>query len=309
MKPFSTYQCVLGNPMTERDKQEAGSKFWNEGKWDNFVAPFLPEDCSEQVLVDMGCNAGLFLKLAEDTGFSQVVGVDANKEAIKRAIAYREKVGGSYQIQRRRMERSVDKMPVADFTILANAHYYFHINDWLDYLDRLVAKTRYCIIVTAKKREVRCKASANPVVIRRYFRDWDEAGMVEPSMEGDPYPRKLWGLCFKSRLIERVPIDSITNGNHMQDGFLTELDKGIDPMETTYLKDLRRYRRRRKQKKWTEDRFRKYMDIRHKVYESVKKYGLLKPIIINAENRVIDGNHRARIIKHLGYKTILVRRA
>ena len=77
--------------MSERDKQEKGSKFWNKGKWDNFVLPFLPDDCGEMTLIDMGCNAGIFLKLAEDKGFKQVIGVDSNREAVKKALFYKKK--------------------------------------------------------------------------------------------------------------------------------------------------------------------------------------------------------------------------
>src|SRR3989344_8412572 len=98
MKKFEEYQYLEGEPMTERDRQEIGSKFWNSGKWDNFVAPFLPQDRKELTLIDVGCNAGLFLKLAEDMGFGQVIGVDSNEGAVKRGLAWRDKNRGKYQI-------------------------------------------------------------------------------------------------------------------------------------------------------------------------------------------------------------------
>ena len=60
MKQFSNYQYIDGE-MSERDKKEEGSKFWNKGKFDNFVKPFLPEDCKNMTFIDMGCNAGVFL--------------------------------------------------------------------------------------------------------------------------------------------------------------------------------------------------------------------------------------------------------
>ena len=140
MKKFSNYQYV-GGEMSERDKLEEGSKFWNQGKWDNYVLPFLPDDCSGMTLIDMGCNAGVFLKLAEDKGFERVIGVDANKGAIEKAIAYRESNGGTYDIQRRHMERCINKLPMADYTVLAMAHYYFLAVDWLYYLDQLQARS------------------------------------------------------------------------------------------------------------------------------------------------------------------------
>ena len=301
MKKFSNYQYV-GGEMSERDKKEAGSKFWNKGKWDNFVLPFLPEDCKGMTLIDMGCNAGLFLKLAEDKGFSKVIGIDADKEVIRKAIAYRERNGGTYDIQRRRMERSINKLPIADFTILANAHYYFAINDWLDYLDKLQTKTRYCIIVTAKKKSVRCKASADPKVIRDYFKSWDEVGdMIEPSPEGDPFPRRLCGLCFKSRLIEKVPIDSLNNGNNQQTGFWKQLDKGVKPIDTQYHRRLKSYRK----KKWPKDRMLRCIQNKAVLYENIKRNGM---IIVGSKNRIGDGNHRHDIMRHLGHKSIFIRR-
>ena len=305
LKQFSNYQYI-GGEMTKRDKQEVGSKFWNEGKWNNFVLPFLPKNCKGMTLIDMGCNAGIFLRLAEEKGFDQVVGVDSNKAAVKKAILYRRKNKGTYRIYYKHMEKVIDILPVADFTILANAHYYFPINNWLDYLDKLVTKTRYCIIVTAKKKEVTCKASANPDMVENYFRNWDKIGnTIEPPLGGDPYPRRLWGLCFKSPLIERVSMDSLYSSNKNQISFWPELDKGIEPLNTEYYKFLKKYRGKRK---WPQERITKFMLDKAELFESIKKNGMRDAIIINRKNKVVDGSHRYEIKKYLGHKTILARR-
>src|SRR5574343_485811 len=102
MKPFETYQYLAGEPMTDRDKVEVGSKFWNKGKWDNFVLPIIPKDLGdlkEQTFVDMGCNAGLFLKFASEMGFGRVIGVDSNEQAVKRGEEWRDKNGGKYEFK------------------------------------------------------------------------------------------------------------------------------------------------------------------------------------------------------------------
>lgn len=290
--------------MTERDKQEVGSKFWNKGKWDNFVLPFLPEDCSEMVLVDMGCNAGLFLALAENKGFGRVIGVDSDKEAIRRAKVYRKKIGGKYGIKRKPMEQVIDDLPAADYTVLSSAHYYFAIDDWLKYLDKLMSKTRYCVIVTVKKRLLLHKASADPTHIRDYFKLWKETGFVEPELKGDPYPRRLWGMCFKSPLLERVAIDSLDCGNHVQNGFYQELDEGKDPLKTRYYRILKRYRK----DKWPKEKLIRFMKGKKRLYESVKKKSIVKPLVVNSRQRIVDGNHKHAMLKHLGYKTVLIRR-
>ena len=304
MKEFSVYQCLDGEPMTERDKIEIGSKFWNKGKWDNFVAPFLPEDCSEMTLVDMGCNSGLFLKLAQDKGFHDVVGVDSDELAVKRGLAWKEKTGGTYKILQKRMEDCIDTLPVADYTILANAHYYFMIDDWLDYLDKLQYKTRYCIIVTAEKRKMnRCWASAGLDEIRSYFKGWEEVGFIDELPFGDDKsPRRLWGLCFKSPYVERVLLETLDCGNHVQDKFYREIDEGKDFRITKYYKILKPYR-----KNWSEDKLNNFLINKMALYDDIKKNGLLRPLIVSG-NLVLDGNHRYSMLKTIGYKTILIRK-
>ena len=311
MKKFSVYQYLPGQPMTSRDKREVNSKFWNKGKWDNFVAPLLPEDCSDMTLVDMGCNAGLFLQLAEKKGFRNAIGVDSDKEAVRRAIEYRDRIGGRYDVQRRKMERSVDRLPISDYTILVNAHYYFEINDFLDYVDRLQSKTRYCIIVTGAKRTLKSIAAADSNSIRDYFKTWDEVkGIDEIPSYGDPAPRRLWTLCFKSKLIERIDINKLDNGNHQQIGFYGQLDKdglNFDARKTDYYRRMKTYRM--KEHRWSLKKVDDFVWGKAYLYMDIKKSGLMKPIIVSSKNnRIVDGNHRCEMLKHLGYKSILIRR-
>ena len=305
MKTFANYQYVEGEPMSERDKREAGSKFWNEGKWENFVVPFLPEG-EELTLVDMGCNAGLFLKLAEDRGFDQVIGVEANRTAWKRAMAYRKRNGGRYEVRRQYMQGCIDDLPVADVTVLANAHYYFLIGDWLEYLDRLRPKTRLCVVVTAEKRVNPPRPRTDPDGIRGYFRDWEEVGCIDPlPLEGDPFPRELWGLCFRSPLVDRIPVDELAwNVLKIRYGFWTELDRGVAPAESEYFRFLRGHWSERR---WPDDKIERFLMEKAALYESVKANRLLKPIVVDRERRILEGRHRYGMMRHLGHRTVMVR--
>lgn len=305
MKRFGNYQYVEGEVPSERDKQEMGSKFWNEGKWDNFIVPFLPKNCKGLTLVDMGCNAGLFLKLAKDRGFSTVIGIERNKEAFSKALAYKERNKRNYELRYQYMERCIDHLPMSDITVIANGHYYLLIDHWLEYLDKLIVKSRYCIIVTAEKKRANCKASPFVVNIRKYFKCWKETGIIDDvPLEGDPFPRPLISLCFKSPYIDRIAIDNLYNDNDLQVDFYKELDKGVNPLDTSYFKILRETTK----KNWPQKRLERYMFLREELYQNVKKRGVLNPIIINNENVVLDGKHRCFMTKHLGHKSILVRR-
>ena len=254
----------------------------------------------------MGCNAGIFLKLAEEKNFESVIGVDSHREAINRAIRFKERIGGKYIIQRRQMEGSIDFMPVSDFTILANVHYYLTINAWLDYLDKLQYKTKYCVVVTAKKSSHNLfKASPDVEDIRKYFKNWDEVGAIENvSTDNDPFPRQVMSLCFKSRFIDRTKISDLIYDNHLQQGLWEEIERGADTLNTNYYKDLKVYRKG----KWSDDKLARFIEEKAKLLENIKDNGLLTPIIIDSNNAILDGIHRQGIMKHLGHTSILTRK-
>lgn len=324
MKPFETYQHVEGTPMTERDKEQIDNQSWGKGKWDNFVRPFLPKaetiepkvkgmsvttsapDCSEMTFVDMGCNAGLFLKYADNMGFGRIIGVDSNDGAVERGQEYLGKIKGNYAIINERMEDCIDSLPVADYTVLANAHYYYNVADWLKYLDRLQYKTINCIIVTAKKRENQCNAGSSIEEVINYFRGgWEYKGRKDTRKTGAARERTLWGLHFKSKL-ERVPIDSLDNGNSQQRGFWAEMDEGKLFTDTEYYRRFLDYRVTKG--KWTVEQLDEYFEEYVALYKDIVERGMLEPIIVKQSNmRIVDGNHRHDILRHLGHESIIVR--
>lgn len=300
MKPFSDYQYIDGE-MNERDRQEVGSKFWNEGKWNNFIKPFLPKECGEMTFIDIGCNAGLFLKMAKEFGFRRVIGVESNKDAFNKTIK-------NYEVINEKIEDCVDKLPLADITLLSNTHYYLTVNDWLKYLKKL--RTDYCIIISAEKKLNPKYAPSDIHGIKNNFKDWEEIGVIDIPKDNTLHSRHLFGLCFKNKNIERVLINNLDNGNSQQRDFLAELDKGIDLFKTNYYRRLKSYRRHTgsKQEMWSKEKLIEYMHERVELYEDMKKNGLKEAIIVRKkDNRIVDGNHRCEIMKHLGHKSILIK--
>jgi len=59
---------------------------------------------------------------------------------------------------------------------------------------------------------------------------------------------------------------------------------------------------------WSKERLTEYMNERVELYKNVKENGLIDPILVGDENRIKDGNHRHEIIRHLGYKSILIKK-
>jgi len=307
MKQFKLYQYLEGDVMTERDKSEVGSKYWNEGKWNNFIVPFLPKHCEKNVFIDVGCNAGLFLKLAKEKGFDKIIGIEPDKETYNKAIKYRGE--DCYQLINNKGQDCIDILPVADVTLFANSHYYIPINDFKKYIKKLKERTVYCIIVTVKKQPNDNYAPSNIEGIRCYFKDWKEIKTIHIKKDNTPYSREMTSICFKSPLLERISIDILDNGNEQQRNFYEELDRGLHWSETDYYRRMKSYRRHSgsRQEMWSEEKLNNYMQERVDLYEDIKKNGLKDPLKVKrSDNRITDGNHRHRIAKHLNYKTIKI---
>ena len=67
---MKAHQNIIVSGIDVGDNPERrGSRFRNEGKWDNFIKPILPKDDFEHTLIEFGTNAGLYLKLAKEHGY------------------------------------------------------------------------------------------------------------------------------------------------------------------------------------------------------------------------------------------------
>jgi hypothetical protein len=96
---------------------------------------------------------------------------------------------------------------------------------------------------------------------------------------------------------------SLDCGNHVQDGFYNDVEKGVDYHKTRYYKILKPYR-----KDWSSERLDSWIEDKIKTYEDVRENGLKKPLIVGANNLILDGNHRYSMLQSLGYETVLIRR-
>ena len=293
------------------------SKFCNEGKWDNFINPLLPEDCQERTFVEMGCNAGLFLKMAKEKGFDRVIGVEASRSAYKVGLEYKAQNGLNYEIMNQTIgEGFVYDLPMADVTVMSNFHYHLDFPNFYPLIDRMRFKTIYCLVVSARVTDAHWKPSWQMNAVRHYFKDWQEIKAVYPiEVENDPHSREeMYGILFKSPL-ERVNISDIwnkkDNGKYVGNDIPTNEfarqvieNESFDFMESNYYKAVYKMR----ESKWKEDKIIKFVKAKYDLMYSIKRGGLKSPIYLRLDNKIADGGHRKAMIEELGYKSIIARR-
>ena len=292
----------------------ADSAFFNENKWNTYIEPLLPKDCSEMTFIEFGCNAGLFLKLARKKGFEKVIGLEKVKRACKVAETYRGE--DDYEIINTQVGEYFDcsDLPVADVVLMSNFHYHLHVSVLINLIDQLKYKTRYIILVSASEvGPKRDSAESDYGSVIRYFKGWKDARSIVglPSHE-DPIPREMWSILLKSPL-ERFDVKNLHRGNLIRTRFsisTSELAKMVINNDSiTDLESLRYYKKliaRHTRPMSKEDALKQTKD-KIKTFYDIKKNGIKEPLLINSGGKILNGGHRAAFDIEKGRKSMIVR--
>lgn len=321
-----TYQYleVNGEPFTRPRPERTHSRFWNQGKWDNFIKPLLPEDPTDMTLVEMGANVGLFLKLAKDYGFRNVIGIEKDKTPVKIGNRYRDTIGYDYTLLKRSMggkfgelgSFDIDELPAADITLMSTFHYHIDINAWYKYLERLRTKTCYALLVSVPDSpRYAWRVNGHLGYLKKYFDGWELVKMIDDvPEEGDSSPRKLFSVLFKSPCLRRVNIEKVqlrqgnreTSFGHLAIRDLTErviAGDDIDIVDTEFYREWKRRKPR-----WAERTTRVFCQGKLDLVRGIVKDGLKDPILVQKDTlKLADGSHRIEVMDVLGYKTIIAR--
>ena len=292
-RAYDTYQYLGdGKEYHWKNEREKESRFWNDGRWQSFIKPYLPEDASDMTLVDVGCNSGLFCKLAKDHGFRHAIGIDTHEGAIARGIEWRDSIGYDYELIHHDV-RNMDTLPLADVYVMSCVHYYFRMLQWLNMVDRLRTKTRRLVMVSKPLR----KDYSRRVLLEdidRFFDGWHIDEQIHIDRKDDPAPRGLYGLSFEAPALKRVKIHD-TPGHPLAD-LLYQFYRGD---EEPYLKHWTR--------KKNERTARMMIRSKRRLKEQIRKEGQRAPVILEKGNNIIDGAHRIAAMDSMGYKTVLAR--
>jgi SAM-dependent methyltransferase len=320
MKKYHQNISIDGTDILPEYGNRKHSNFFNEGKWKNFIEPLLPPDPKDRTFVEIGCNVGLYLKLATEYGFRNVWGVETDAENCAMAERYRDANGMDYKILNRTVgaDFSFDELPAADVVLMSNMHYYIHMEHFIPFLDRLFHKTIYCIVVSRRMRE---KKHGYPLPeidpIRLMFKEWEmmRIRMTSSQMkDGDPHPRDIHSMLFRSELQRQTIKDYTTRTQKYikQQEFIDIIREGRevrleDTINWAYWKERKQTTKTKPRDMWTDEQIREHVQRRFDLVESIMKNGMREPVLVWPDRTGIDGGNRAQILKLLGYESIIVR--
>jgi len=302
------------------DKNRKYSRFWNEGKWDTFIEPLLPD--RRNTFLEIGCNAGLFLKMAVDAGFKNVTGVEGNYQIVKQALQFRESNGYNYKIVHQHVGTTfvLDDLPLPDVVLFSNVHYYFPVGVFAKLVDVLRTRALYCIVVSAKAKRRQGNALYDIKSIEGYFRDWEKfPAILGVDIKDDPAPRdQMYSILFRGGLdICEVDVmyDAWMEASKKLGHKSHELAPALHDFTIRVLSgeefdladtDFYRFWRKRlpnKPPEWTLN----HLEYKKSLVEDIRENGIKEPIYIDKSGKLLDGLHRLCTAKLLKYGHILMR--
>lgn len=176
-------------------KRRKDSKFYNKGKWDNFIEPLLPSHCGGMTFIEFGCNLGMYLKMAKDKGF-KALGVEADEYCCKMARKYSgcevicNKIGNDRNFLR--------SLPDADYLLMSNFHYHITEDELANVLDIMGKKVRHIIVVSAenaKNRELGTRGHTRRT--RKAFQEFKEVQYIGGlDYSDDEFPRRMFSILY-----------------------------------------------------------------------------------------------------------------
>jgi SAM-dependent methyltransferase len=205
----------------------AESRFYNRGKWDNFIAPLLPPDPVGLSLVELGCNAGLFLLFAAQGGFARVVGVEGDDDWFRQAefvvgrfrrrepelydrIELRHaRIGppgfgsnASCNIRSTAPELDLEDLGRCDVVVAANVLYWIERETSLRFIDELARAARQCLVVSVDVTSPLGGPSSSAEVREAFGGAWSESACVAniDVTDDDRVARPMFSILFTSKI-------------------------------------------------------------------------------------------------------------
>lgn len=319
--PRRWYQTIEidGVDAVFEDINRKDSKFWNEGKWNNFVQPLLMRE--RNTFLEIGCNAGLFLKMATDVGFKRVIGVEGSSSIMRQAELYKESNGGDYKLIHQHVGSNfdLDQLPLFDMVLISNMHYYLPVPVFGKLIDDLKNHCLYCIVVSGRAKRRSGNALWDRRSVEGYFCDWQKIEQIDGySKKHDAAPRdQMYSMSFKGNLLA-LNVDEFYEEWTKAALYWKHRSKGLPPaIEDFYsrvlagesiepIEDLLIYKYWRTRKPNDPGWAPKWIARKEILAKDIQENGINTPIyFIKDGQHLRDGLSRICIAKLLGYKHVL----
>ncbi|OGM29332.1 hypothetical protein A2630_01950 [Candidatus Woesebacteria bacterium RIFCSPHIGHO2_01_FULL_44_10] len=268
----------------------------SQKRWERFIRPLLPS--GRGLLVDLGCNAGFYMRKAADLGFT-TIGVEIDEDYLEHARYWESQDPRGVTI----IKEDISKydLPACQVALLANVHYWLTKPQLTKLVNNLKERVLSVIVVGRHARSQRHKSPCDLTSLRALFSDF----IGDKSVIG----YKHYSVIFINPRLTEKNVDEVFNNQPLVRSrkFLPSFSKLIDDPSDPTNSDYYRYL------KWRGfENPKELLMGRVDLIADVRKNGIKNPLLLGRtvngqyeKDRLSDGDHRIVIAKKLGIKKVI----
>ena len=278
-------------------------------RWETLVEPLVPKDGKDRRFLDLGCNAGFYMKKAEELGY-HALGVDSGG---KTGSGYVFKAPKDLNIIKG--DINYYKPPTSFITLLACVHYWQTEEQVEALFRKLKGSTLNLVVMGRLKRHPRHVSGPDKKTLIRELRGSSDLSLGGKWQLVDGRKNKIqYTALFKNPSLTEYDVDDLYHatreyilepghGSHefypVFEDYVKRVLNGDDTEETPFLEWQKRVRK---------ERYPKGECWRYRVMiKDIQKNGMTETLKVRGERGVIDGHHRIIILQALGIKRVICR--
>ena len=268
---------------------------YHEWRWQHLVAPLIDKDGTDRMLLDLGCNAGWYMRKAQKLGYT-TLGVEYDQDYIDQAPAGLEIINADVNYYRPHC---------AHTTLLLCVHYHQSREQAEALFHNLTYSTVYLLVMGRTNVDGRTAISARKEYLMPMVGAWD--------VVGERAERQFYTVLLKNRRYQELDVEELFQAT--RDFTLTV--KGFDDFVPAFQDFVRRTLQ---DFHWdaSESQFMDYLKRRrfpHKLgrcwlykvmIQELQRHGPHTALKVKG-NRIEDGYHRLVVLRELGVKRVVCR--
>lgn len=297
---MSWYQNAVINGVAMPAQREHDT---SELRWQELIAPLVPMGGDGRLFLELGCNAGFYLRKARALGY-RAVGVEKEPAFVEQALLWEREEPAGVTIKAADMLEY--DIPACHVALLAHVHYWLESKELDDLLARLRERSLF-LIVQGKHRGESKIPPDRLQLLRRMAGDWLAISQTRT--------KRHYAVLFRSPALFEMETNELYTArlaiatDQEREFFVTFeafvrkvlAGKPFDHNQTSFAEYLRKQRLRyREMLMWAYAR----------LVEDVRENGVQTPLAVYRDcYRVQNGHHRLVIAKVLGIRHLICRTA
>ena len=291
--PGRWYQNAVINGMVMPAQRRRDT---SQRRWNTLIEPLIPPDGNGRRFLELGTNAGFYLRKAAEFGYD-TWGVEKAERFLEQAKYWEAQEPRGVRVEYGDINDY--DIPANFITLFANVHYW----QTPEQVDRIVERLRdnalHVIMVSRHHRSERHLSDCTEPAIMEWFKDWE---LLDERRDS-----KFFSLIFKNPdlveydTINLFNIQPFTKSKKFLPAMREFVDLNISRRRYTY--NHTKYWEYCKWRGW-KPRVNYHRTLRHKIL-MMERDGITRPLLVRENGLMVDGNHRLITAEYLGIPRVI----